>query len=215
VSLYAARDAIALRALHVDAAGRLARCAAQAGVARLVHVSGIGADAASPSPYIASRGAGEAAVRAAFAGAVIVRPAAMFGIGDALVTALAGMLARLPAFPLFGNGATRLQPVHVDDAAAAIACTLAAAGRPAPVHELGGPRIYTYRELVSLIAARIAKRPLLVPVPFAAWEGLARAAELLPSVPLTRGQVALMRIDTIADPSLPGLASLGITPQSL
>jgi NADH dehydrogenase len=213
VSLYVERGAHTFRAVHVDAAGRLADSAAAAGVARLVHVSGIGADASSPSPYIGSRGAGERAVRAAFAAAVIVRPAVMFGPDDALISTLAGLLTRLPAFPLFAGGETRLQPVHVDDVASAIVRALDADA--APVYELGGPRIYAYHELVRLIAGRLGVSPLLLPVPFLAWRTLARVAELLPTAPLTRGQVALMEVDTVAGATLPGLASLGITPQSL
>lgn len=215
VSLYVERGARTFRAVHVDAAGRLAGSASAAGVARLVHVSGIGADASSPSPYISSRGAGERAVSAAFAAAVIVRPAVMFGPDDALISTLAGLLARLPAFPLFAGGETRLQPVHVDDVASAIVRALDADAPPAPVYELGGPRIYAYHELVRLIAGRLGVSPLFLPVPFLAWRTLARVAELLPTAPLSRGQVALMEVDTVAGATLPGLASLGITPQSL
>jgi len=104
VSLYVERGKDTFRSVHVEAAARVARSAAEAGVPRLVHVSGIGADAGSPSAYIRSRGEGEAAVLRAFAAATLIRPAVMFGPDDAFVAPLLSMLRRLPAFPLFGTG---------------------------------------------------------------------------------------------------------------
>jgi len=180
-----------------------------------VHVSGIGADAASPSPYISSRGQGERAVRTAFPDAIIVRPAVMFGRDDALISTLANLVRRLPAIPLFGSGRTRLQPVSVDDVAAAIVRSLDPQTARATTYELGGPRVYTYAELIGAVAGRLGRHPLLLPLPFAFWHAAARMAELLPGAPLSRGQVALMRGDSTAAATLPGFAALGIAPQSL
>jgi NADH dehydrogenase len=215
VSLYVERGAETFAAVHVAAAERIARAAHRAGLARLVHVSGIGADAASASPYISSRGKGERAVRAAFPEATIVRPAVMFGRDDALITTLASLVRRLPAMPLFGSGLTRLQPASVEDVATAIARTLDPQSVRALTYELGGPRIYTYRQLLAAVAGRLGRHPLLLPLPFAFWHAAARIAELLPGAPLTRGQVALMQMDSIAAATLPGFSALGIAPQSL
>jgi uncharacterized protein YbjT (DUF2867 family) len=121
VSLYVERGSETFRSIHVEAAARVANAARRAGVKRLVHVSGIGADATSVSPYIRSRGEGEAAVEAAFPGAVIIRPAVMFAPDDGFLTTILGLLRRLPVYPLFGDGQTRLQPVYADDVAEAIA----------------------------------------------------------------------------------------------
>src|SRR5262249_44023617 len=189
--------------------------ARRGGVERSVLVSGFGADRASRSPYIRARGEGELAVRAEFPTAVIVRPAVMFAQDDAFLTALITLLARLPACPLFGSGRTRLQPVHVDDVAEAIALSLAPAGAAPASYELGGPRIYTYRELLAVIAAALGKRRVLIPVPFTLWHVLARIAEMLPNAPLSRNQVELLEVDTVAAPEVPGLGALGITPRSL
>src|SRR5690606_2876947 len=115
VSLYVERDGQTFRSVHVDGAERVAQAARRANLARLAHVSGIGADPRAASPYVASRGLGEAAVRAAFPAAVLIRPAVMFGPGDSLVTPLLGLVRRLPVFPLFGRGETRLQPGFVGD----------------------------------------------------------------------------------------------------
>src|SRR6516164_8141264 len=193
VSLYVERGKDTFRSVHVEAAARVARSAAEAGVPRLVHVSGIGADAGSPSAYIRSRGEGEAAVLRAFAAATLIRPAVLFGPDDAFVAPLLSMLRRLPAFPLFGTGGTRLQPVY----------------------ELAGPQVYDYRSLLLLLGKSLGRERLLLPVPFALWKIIGTIGQLLPAPPITRSQVELMECDNIASPGVPGFANLGMTPRSL
>ena len=218
VGLYAERGGRdTFRAVHVEAAARIARLARAAGVERLVHVSGIGADPTSASGYVRARGEGEAAVREAFPGATLVRPSAMFGPDDRFLTTLARLLRILPLYPLFGRGRTRLQPVHVGDVAEAIARIVEGApGAGHPCYEFGGPRVYSYAELLRVVADRTGARPRLVPLPFALWEALAFLAGFAPgAAPLTRGQVALMRRDNVASRDLPGLPDLGIVPTAL
>jgi NADH dehydrogenase len=215
VSLYVERGTEKFHALHVKAAERLARQAQRAGVERLVHISGIGADATSSSCYIRARGEGELAVQATFANAIIVRPAVMFGQDDAFLNVLVKLMRRFPAYPLFGQGMTRLQPVSVDDVAEAIARALQPAAANAVTYEFGGPRVYTYEELLKAIAERLGKRPILFSVPFPMWHALARIAETLPGSPLSRAQVDLMEVDTAASAGMPGFAALGIAPQPI
>jgi uncharacterized protein YbjT (DUF2867 family) len=215
ISLYREHGGDTFHSVHVAAAARIAAAARRAGVKRLVHLSGIGADAASRSPYIRSRGEGEAAVQAAFPGAVVVRPAVMFAPDDAFLTTILGLLRTLPAYPLFGDGRTRLQPVYVDDVAAAVAQILRQTSRPQAIYELAGPRVYSYGELLRIIARSAGLRPRLMPVPFGLWGAAAGLAEILPHAPLTRNQVELMQIDTTASGSRPGFGQLGISPRSL
>jgi uncharacterized protein YbjT (DUF2867 family) len=215
ISLYVEHGGDTFHSVHVEAAARIARVARRAGIKRLVHLSGIGADSASPSPYIRSRGEGEAAVQAAFPGAVVIRPAVMFARDDAFLTTILGLLRTLPAYPLFGDGRTRLQPVYVDDVAAAIAQVLRQTQRPSPIYELAGPRVYSYEELLRTIARTAGLRPVLVRIPFAFWNAVAGLAEVLPHPPFTRNQVELMQIDTTASDSRPGFGLLGISPRSL
>jgi uncharacterized protein YbjT (DUF2867 family) len=214
VSLYVEQGTHTFHSVHVQAAERVASRALRAGVERLVHVSGIGADEQSGSSYIRSRGMGEAAVRRAFPAATIVRPAVMFGPGDAFLTTIAALLRRLPVFAMFGRGQTRVQPAHVEDVAEAIARTLKTP-LPRPTYEFGGPRIYTYEMLLRTIAGHVSSRAMLVPMPFAMWQALAVAAELLPHPPVTRNQIELMQVDTVAAPGIPGFDVLGIDPQSI
>jgi uncharacterized protein YbjT (DUF2867 family) len=120
----------------------------------------------------------------------------------------------LPVFPLFGRGQTKLHPAHVEDVAEAIARAIQTT--PSRMsYELGGPRIYTYRSLLELIARHLRRKPLLVPTPFGLWHALASVAELLPQPPITRNQVELMQIDSVASTGAPGFADLRISPTSL
>ena len=167
ISLYAEHGGDTFRSVHVEAAAMIARVARRVGTKRFVHLSGIGADAASPSSYIRNRGEGETAVQAAFPGAVVVRPAVIFGPDDAFLTTILGLLRTLPAYPLFGDGMTRLQPVYVDDVAAAIVQILRQTQRPYPIYELAGPRVYSYEELLRTIARTAGLRPVLVRTPLA------------------------------------------------
>ena len=185
-----------------------------AGVQRLVHSSGIGADPDSRSSYIRSRGLGERAVRQAFPSAIVVRPAVMFGPDDAFLTSIEEIMRRSRFFPLFGNGETRLQPVHVGDVAEAIARVLSRSS-VSTTYELGGPRVLSYRKVIGIVGERIGARPVVVSVPFPAWRVAAFAAEFLPNPPLTRNQVELMEIDTVAASDVPGFASLDVTPRDI
>lgn len=211
VSLYVERGEQTFERVHVKAAADLASASRDAGVERFVQISGIGSDPTSRSPYIRARGRGEEVVKAAFPGAMIVRPAVMVGPDDAFITRIARLVRLLPIYPLFGDGGTRLQPVHVEEVAEAV--SRLAAGQnatAASIFECAGPRIYAYRELIQEIAAQLETRIRLVPVPFAVWSMLATAAEFLPAVSLTRNQVDLMRHDNVAANGLPGLEELGI-----
>jgi uncharacterized protein YbjT (DUF2867 family) len=212
VSLYIERGTHTFRSVHVEAAERVAVMAHRAGSERIAHVSGIGADARSASPYIRSRGEGEAAVRRAFPLATLIRPAVMFGPGDAFVTPLSTMLRHAPVFPLFGRGETRLQPAYVEDVAEAIVRALKALAAGLD-YELAGSRVYNYAELLTAIANEAGRKPVLIPVPFTLWHALGFAAELLPTPPITRNQIDLIQIDNVAAPDAPGFAALGISPR--
>jgi uncharacterized protein YbjT (DUF2867 family) len=213
VSLYVERGGDTFRSVHVEAAGRLAKLARRSGVGRMLHLSGIGSDPRSRSSYIRSRGQGEEGVRQAFPDATMIRPAVMFGPGDAFATPLLKMLRVLPVFPMFGRGHTRLQPAYVEDVAEAIMRALQSSN--ASAYELAGPRIYTYEELLRAIAASAGKTPVLLPFPFALWRAVGYFSNILPSPPITPSQVELMQIDNIASSGTPGFAALEILPQAV
>ena len=120
-----------------------------------------------------------------------------------------------PALPLFGRGDTRMQPVFVGDVAEAVLKALQHPDAPGRIYELGGPRVYSYRALIDLVLARMNRRRVLAPVPFPAWHLLAAAASLLPSPPLTRAQVSLMRRDNVVAATALSLKDLGIEATAL
>jgi NADH dehydrogenase len=212
VSLYVERGRETFEAVHVEAAASVAILAGEAGVKRLVHISGIGADPASASSYISARGRGEEAVQRAFPDAILIRPSVMFGLDDAFLTRLAKLVRLLPVFPMFGRGRTKLQPVFVEDVAEATSRLMEHQGAVDPCYELGGPRAYSYEELVRTLALRTGARTKILPMPFAFWHALAWFAEHLPSSPLTRNQVSLMRSHNVASLNFPGLPELAIDP---
>lgn len=214
VSLYVERGTDTFHSVHVVAAERVARIARAAGVEKFAHLSGIGSDARSASPYIRSRGQGEEAVPGAFPSATMIRPAVMFGRGDAFAAPVARMLRFMPVFPLFGSGTTRLQPGYVEDVAEAIARVLKTPDAR-PFYELAGPQVYTYAALLKTIAGGMGKKPILIPFPFALWRALGYVAEFLPRPPITRNQVELMQVDNVASLDAPGFHTLGIAPRPL
>lgn len=211
VSLYAETKQATFEAVHVEGAARVARCAAAAGAAVLVHLSGIGTDAASPSRYVRARAHGEDAVRQDFDGAVILRPSVLFGRDDTFLGAIAAVTA-LPVVPLFGSGAVRLQPVYVGDVAAAAAKVAASPGESAPLYELGGADVLSYRQLVEIVMRRLGRRRLLLPLAFWMWRSSARLLSVLPASPLTIDQVILMQDDNVVTGNEAGFAELGIEP---
>ncbi len=215
VGLYVERGADTFEAVHVRAAENVARLATQAGVEQLVHVSGIGASAGSSSSYVRARADGEQRVRDSFGDASILRPSVLFGPGDSFLSTI-DVISRLsPVFPLFGDGDTRLQPVYVDDVAQAVARVLEDSTTRARICELGGPRIYTYREIIECVLDYRRRRRVLMPVPFGIWTVQAKLLAVVPNAPLTEDQVILMREDNVVGEGVVTLKDLGVTARSI
>lgn len=209
VSLYAEDRRDSFETIHVIGAGHVAQASKRA-EARLVHMSGIGVDRRSGSDYVRARARGEERVRDAYMDSVILRPSALFGPGDALVSTLSSMTKWLPVIPLFGDGDTRLQPVHVDDVARAVLSAMELHEARGGVFELGGPDVLTYRELIQTVGTAMGRRRWLLPVPFGVWKLLAA----LPAAPITRDQVELLQRDNVVTADA-GFGSLGIGAASL
>jgi len=202
-------------AVHARGALHVAEAVAAAGVERLVQVSAIGADRHAAAEYARSKAAGEAAVRTAFPSATVLRPSVVFGPEDDFFNRFAAMARLSPALPLIGGGRTRFQPVYVGDVAEAIARSLERPEAQGRIYELGGPKVYTFKELMEILLHEIRRRRLLIPVPFALAALQGAVLECLPVPPLTRDQVRLLRRDNVASPDLPGLRDLGIEPTAL
>jgi NADH dehydrogenase len=202
-------------AVQHEGAGRIARAAAAAGATRFIHVSAIGADPASPASYGRSKAAGEAAVRAAFPGATILRPSIVFGPEDQFFNRFAAMTRLSPFLPLIGGGKTRFQPAYVGDVADAAMAALDRPETAGRTYELGGPRIYTFEELMRLMLREIGRPGFpLVSIPFELASLQAAVLEHLPGRLLTRDQVKLLKRDNVVAPDARTFADLGIEPSA-
>ena len=195
--------------------GEIGAAATKHGVTRLVHVSAIGADPNSPAVYGRTKAAGEAAVTAAFPTATILRPSIVFGPEDGFFNRFARMSQISPALPLIGGGRTRFQPVYVGDVADAVVAALTRADAAGRTYELGGPGVYSFRELLAYVLAVTGRRRLLLDLPFGIAALQARLLQFLPEPPLTPDQLELLKRDNVVAAGAPGLTDLGVTPTPL
>lgn len=202
-------------ALHAQGPEKLAQAAAALDVSRFIHVSSLGVDKAMGSHYARSKALGEKAVLAAFPSATILRPGVIFGAEDNFFNQFAHMATLAPALPLIGGGRTRFQPVYVGDVAKAVVACLKNPESQGQIYELGGPQIYSFKEIIEYILRVTGRKRPLVKVPFSVATGMGTVAEILPVPPLTRDQVRLLKHDNVVSPNAKGLASLGINATSI
>lgn len=202
-----------MQAVQADGAGHVAAAARAAGAGSLVHVSAIGADPESASAYGRSKGDGEAAVRAAFADASILRPSILFGREDHFINRFATMMRMVPVVPVIAPKA-KFQPVYVGDVADAV---VAALGRDAAgkTFELGGPQVLSMADLLRWIADATGRSPLFVEVPDFVASALASGFGWAPGAPITKDQWLMLQHDNVVANGAAGLAELGVTPTSL
>lgn len=201
-------------AIQSEGAGRAALAAAAAGISDYIQVSAIGADATSNVPYARTKAEGEAAVVAAIPTATILRPSLVVGPEDQFLNRFAAMARMAPVLPVVA-GNSRFQPVYVLDVAAAVVAALGnpdAAGR---TYELGGPTAYTFRAILQMINRETRAARPLVDVPDFAARIMGRIGDIVPFMPMTSDQFAMLQKDNVVGVGMPGLAELGITPTPL
>ncbi|MEP0963384.1 MAG: complex I NDUFA9 subunit family protein [Roseobacter sp.] len=207
--------------VQVDGATRVARIAADRGISTLVHVSAIGADAASHSEYAQTKAQGEEGVLTYMPSAVILRPSIIFGPEDQFFNRFAGMTNLGPVLPVVGAG-TKFQPVYVDDVAKVAEKALTGAVAPG-VYALGGPDVASFEDLMQTMLGTIHRRRLVMNIPFFAARIMAwgfdtmQAASmgLIRNGMITRDQVRNLANDNVVGPDEKGFADLGIKPASL
>lgn len=206
-------------ALQAELPAKIGMLASKHDVADVVHISAIGADANSPSLYARTKAAGEAGLRTAFPDAVILRPSIVFGPRDSFFNRFANMALTAPALPLPGGGSMRMQPVYVGDVVAAIEASIGIGkikiNPRGKVFELGGPDIYSFRQLMEITLLQIRRRRLLVPIPLSLMSLGAFFAGLLPSPPITVDQIKLLKTDNIVAKNALKLVDMGITSTSM
>ncbi len=201
------------QSVHVEGARTIAEAAKAAGVQRLVHMSGIGADQRnSTNKYIRSKVDAEDAIVGGFTDATILRPSVIFGPEDAMFNRMAQIAAKAPFLPVVGDGLAKVQPVYVGDVGSAVVAVLERPETAKTVFELGGPRVYTYREIAALVLREIDRHKRIIGIPAGLMKIAGFFSEFLPVPPLTHDQVDLLVTDNVARPGAPGLAALGIEP---
>jgi NADH dehydrogenase len=204
-------------AIHVFGAEASARAAKAARAGMFIQMSALGADAGSPSAYAKSKAEGEERARAAFSGAIVLRPSIVFGPEDSFFNRFAAMARFSPALPLIGGGTTRFQPVFVGDVARAVTRLIDAGIAQGRTYELGGPEVMSFRELIEFTLRTVGRKRLLVPLPWPVARMQAMILELLPKPLLTTDQVALLRSDNVVSAEAAAerrtLEGLGITPR--
>lgn len=201
-------------AVQAGGPGRIGRLAAAAGVERVVHISAIGADTGSASAYARSKAEGEAELLAAFPRATILRPSIVFGEADHFFNRFAQMAMVLPFMPVI-HGETKFQPVFVGDVAQAVMAVLADPATEGRIYELGGPKVWSFRELMAFVVKETGRNRRLVNIPAGLAALQARIGELLPNPPLTRDQLRLLEKDNVVAPDALTLADLGVTPAAV
>jgi NADH dehydrogenase len=205
-------------AVQHEGAERIARIAAEEGIAHLVHLSAIGADAEAESAYARSKALGEEGVLAHFPDAVILRPSVIFGPEDAFFNRFASMSRWGPVLGIVGAD-TKFQPVYVDDVAKA--AVMGVLGQAAPgIYELGGPEVSSFRDLMADMLKVIHRRRLILNIPFflagimAGFFGFVQAVTggLVANTILTRDQLRNLRRDNVVSEGAMGFDTLGISP---
>lgn len=206
-------------ALHATAPDTIGAACTAANIRNVCHVSAIGADVDSESDYARTKGEGESNLRALIPTADILRPSIVFGTEDEFFNRFAKMTAFAPALPLIGGGQTKFQPVFVEDVAMAVAESVTR-GTTGTTYELGGPKTYTFKELLRFMLDTIDKKRLLLPVPWFAANMMGFGGELSGALPfvepfLTRDQVKNLKVDNLVAEDAVGFEAFNIQPKTV
>lgn len=201
--------------IHARGAEQLAQAAKRACVQAYIHMSALGVDKASGSQYARTKMLGERSVRAAFPEAVILRPSVLFGPEDNFFNQFACMARVSPALPLIGGGKTKFQPVYVGDVAEAVKHCIEYGHTNNSLYELGGPEIFTFKQILEYILRITHRNAALIRVPFGLAGAGAFFAEFLPTPPLTRDQVRLLRYHNVVNPDTLHFHDLEIKPTAV
>ena len=205
-------------AVHDAGSRHIGEAAARAGVERVIHVSGLGTEGvpgdsdAGETPFLRSKIAAEKAIRETFPAATILRPSVVFGPEDAFINNLAAAARLSPFMPAIGGGHTRFQPVYVGDVAAAVLACLDRPESAGEVYELGGPRVYTMRQIAELVLEKMGRKRPVLDVPFSLARLIGLVGQFLPNPPLTFDQAVLLEQDSVVRAGTKGFADLGIEP---
>jgi NADH dehydrogenase len=215
------RGAQSFQGTQALGAQNIAQLAAEAGIKRFVYMSSIGADKNSRSNFARTKAEAEAATLEAIPTATILRPSIIFGPEDDFFTRFAELTRVTPVMLLIG-GSVKFQPVYGGDVAAAVAAALDKPEAQGKTYELGGPRVYTKKQLLEFITAEVDRPRMLLPLPLMLASPIGYTVGALSRLnpifgpPMTGDQMQLLKADNVAAPDMPGLAALGVaSPESV
>jgi uncharacterized protein YbjT (DUF2867 family) len=185
-------------AVHHQGTVNVLLAASRADVHRYLHMSAMGTREGAVSRYHRSKWAGEVAVRASGLDWTIFRPSTIFGPGDVFINMLAGMMRKTPVLPVIGGERAKMQPVFVNDVAAAFRTVLESEVHIGSVYELGGPDVLNLMQILEIVSQVIDKKLLLLPIPFQIVAHVVKLAQLMGiTMPVTSDQLIMLGEDNI------------------
>lgn len=182
----------------------LIAAAKRAGVKRFILMSALGAHHNPQFPYFEAKWQAEQAVQASGIPWTIFRPSVIFGPGDGFINTLADLVRKAPIIPVVGSGRSKFQPVAVGDVADCFATAVNDPETIGSIYELGGPDVFTYEQLLDVIANKLGKRKPKVHVPVGLMKPVVALAKPLPKAlrpPVTSEQLKMLAIDNITQNS--------------
>ena len=196
--------------VHVKFPYLLSNLCNEIGVKNLVHISALGVREGHISKYMQSKLEGEKNIQKVFKPSVILRPSLVFGPEDKFFNVFAAIAQFSPALPLIGGGKTKFSPIYVGDVAKAIVKTLKLENSKPKIYELGGPKNYSFKELMEILLEEIKKKRFLIPIPFSVAKLQSYFLQMMPNPLLTSDQVDMLKYNNIVSGEYPTLEDLGI-----
>ena len=181
------------------------------GTKNLIHVSALGVRERHTSQYMQSKLQGEKNIQDNFKPSVILRPSVVFGPEDKFFNTFASIAQFSPVLPLIGGGKTKFVPIYVGDVAKAVVKTLDLNNSEPEIYELGGPKNYSFKELMEILLIEIKKKRFLIPIPFGMAKFQSYFLQMMSNPLLTPDQVEMLKYNNIVSGDYPTLKDLGIS----
>ena len=201
--------------IHAQFPNLLSKLCDELAIKKLVHVSALGVKEKHVSQYMQSKFQGEVYVQDMFKPTVILRPSIVFGPEDKFFNTFASLAQFFPILPLVGGGKTKFAPIYVGDVANAIVKALELNNSEPKIYELGGPKNYSFKELMEILLTEIKKKRLLIPIPFGVAKFQSYFLQMMPNPLLTPDQVEMLKYNNIVSGEYPTLKDLGISGTSI
>ena len=189
----------------------LSNLCSELGIKNLIHISALGVREKHVSRYMQSKLQGEKNIQNTFRSSVILRPSVVFGPEDKFFNTFASIAQFSPILPLIGGGKTKFAPIYVGDVAKAIVKALELNNSKPKIYELGGPKNYSFKELMEILLSEIKKKRFLLPVPFGLAKFQSYFLEMMPNPLLTPDHVEMLKFNNIVSGKYSTLKDLGIT----